>query len=114
MCHQYRLSVQVQDMEEESSEEEDEPAVPVSAGSGKKAPPVPMPPREVQQPPPLPPTPDKVVVKKGYDPKQGAAIIPLPLFRTSLMSASYFILKNILLHVYWSVTNNLWLLDWIY
>ncbi|KAJ9584629.1 hypothetical protein L9F63_021031, partial [Diploptera punctata] len=26
--------------------------------------------REVQQPPPLPPTPDKVVVKKGYDPKQ--------------------------------------------
>jgi len=64
-------------MEEESSEEEDESPTPVpsaSAGSGKKAPPVPMPPREVQQPPPLPPTPDKVVVKKGYDPKQGKSL----------------------------------------
>lgn len=57
-------------MEEESSEEEDEsPAM--SVHSGKKAPPMPMPAREVHQPPPLPPTPDKVVVKKGYDPKQG-------------------------------------------
>jgi hypothetical protein len=88
------LSLQVQDMEEESSEEEDESATPVSAGSGRKAPPVPMPPREVQQPPPLPPTPDKVVVKKGYDPKQGAAVLPLALFCASHMCALNFILKK--------------------
>jgi splicing factor 3A subunit 1 len=68
--------LQVQDMEEESSEEEDEsPAAPVP--SGKKGPPVPMPGREVLQPPPLPPTPDKVLVKKGYDPKQGELLLVL-------------------------------------
>jgi hypothetical protein len=64
-------------MEEESSEEEDESPTPVpaaSSGTGKKAAPVSMQPREVQQPPPLPPTPDKVVVKKGYDPKQGMLV----------------------------------------
>jgi splicing factor 3A subunit 1 len=66
--------LQVQDMEEESSEEEDDsPPVP----SGKKGPPVPMPGREVLQPPPLPPTPDKVLVKKGYDPKQGELLLVL-------------------------------------
>jgi splicing factor 3A subunit 1 len=67
-------------MEEESSEEEDESPTPVSvasSGTGKKAGSVPMPPREVQQPPPLPPTPDKVVVKKGYDPKQGMSVCVL-------------------------------------
>jgi hypothetical protein len=80
VCHYCSLHLQVQDMEEESSEEEDESAPPVLAGSGKKATPVPMPPREVQQPPPLPPTPDKVVVKKGYDPKQGAVNVPVPPF----------------------------------
>lgn len=64
-------NTQVQDMEEESSEEEDEGPPPApSTGSSKKPPVAPGPPREVQQPPPLPPTPDKVVVKKGYDPKQ--------------------------------------------
>jgi splicing factor 3A subunit 1 len=33
----------------------------------------PAPPTQPQQPqpPPLPPAPDKVLVKKGYDPKQG-------------------------------------------
>lgn len=74
-------NTQVQDMEEESSEEEDDSATPVpaaSSGTGKKAAPVPVPPREVQQPPPLPPTPDKVVVKKGYDPKQAVKMARPP------------------------------------
>ncbi|XP_011494134.1 PREDICTED: splicing factor 3A subunit 1 [Ceratosolen solmsi marchali] len=62
---------QVQDMEEDSSDEEE-----VS------------PPGELQkkdksrdnsmQPPPLPPTPGNVVVKKGYDPKQHAAKVSRP------------------------------------
>ncbi|KAG8237922.1 hypothetical protein J437_LFUL017451 [Ladona fulva] len=62
-------NTQVQDMEEESSEEEDE-----EGEKGRDAqplpPPPPPPPKEVPQPPPLPPMPDRVVVKKGYDPKQ--------------------------------------------
>ncbi|XP_049842965.1 splicing factor 3A subunit 1 isoform X2 [Schistocerca gregaria] len=64
---------QVRDMEEDSSDEE-ESATPAPQ---KKPPPPPpsMPPpapgkEPVQQPPPLPPIPDKVIVKKGYDPKQ--------------------------------------------
>ncbi|PSN58439.1 Splicing factor 3A subunit 1 [Blattella germanica] len=61
-------NTQVQDMEEESSEEEDDTPPPPATGGKKSS--VPAPPREVLQPPPLPPTPDKVVVKKGYDPKQ--------------------------------------------
>lgn len=57
-------------MEEESSSDEsdEEPSRP-----SKPAPPPPMmnkPPPPLTQPP-LPPAPDKVIVKKGYDPKQG-------------------------------------------
>ncbi|XP_039291007.1 splicing factor 3A subunit 1 [Nilaparvata lugens] len=70
-------NTQVQDMEEESSSEEDDddeddrvkmaevpdaPPPPSISGDVKK---VPFPAQ-----PPLPPIPDKVIVKKGYDPKQ--------------------------------------------
>ncbi|RZF48905.1 hypothetical protein LSTR_LSTR003285 [Laodelphax striatellus] len=71
-------NIQVQDMEEESSSEEDDddeddrikmaevpdapPPPAISGGDVKK---VPFPSQ-----PPLPPVPDKVIVKKGYDPKQ--------------------------------------------
>lgn len=55
---------QVQDMEEDSSDE-DEVAPP---GDSQKKDSKPS--RDTMQPPPLPPTPGNVVVKKGYDPKQ--------------------------------------------
>lgn len=62
--------IQVQDMEEGSSSEDDDDGPP---GERKlpAAPPPPPPPKDTMQPPPLPPMPDRVVVKKGYDPKQG-------------------------------------------
>ncbi|CAG2069017.1 unnamed protein product, partial [Timema podura] len=56
-------------MEEESSSEEEEEEVSVPS-TKKTQPPPPPQPRDIQQPPPLPPSPDKVIVKKGYDPKQ--------------------------------------------
>nr|CAD7597344.1 unnamed protein product [Timema genevievae] len=62
-------NTQVQDMEEESSSEEEEEEVSVPS-TKKTQPPPPPQPRDIQQPPPLPPSPDKVIVKKGYDPKQ--------------------------------------------
>lgn len=52
---------QVQDMEEDSSDE-DEIAPPGDSQKKDKS-------RDMQ-PPPLPPTPGNVIVKKGYDPKQ--------------------------------------------
>lgn len=62
-------------MEEESSDSEDESrrgAPQLSAAERKQftstAPPL----------PPLPPVPDKVIVKKGYDPKQGRSTRPVP------------------------------------
>ncbi|XP_063216659.1 splicing factor 3A subunit 1 [Bacillus rossius redtenbacheri] len=63
-------NTQVQDMEEESSsEDEDDKATPSAAK--KPLPPLPPPrTKEIPQPPPVPPSPDKVIVKKGYDPKQ--------------------------------------------
>lgn len=81
-----RDNTQVQDMEEESSEESEDEDGCARMGStvGQARPPPPgtqpptprinpAPPTQPQQPqpPPLPPAPDKVVVKKGYDPKQG-------------------------------------------
>ncbi|XP_001607186.2 splicing factor 3A subunit 1-like [Nasonia vitripennis] len=56
---------QVQDMDEDSSED-DEIGPPGDTQKKNKA-------LENMQPPPLPPTPGNVVVKKGYDPKQHAA-----------------------------------------
>ncbi|KAL1132268.1 hypothetical protein AAG570_010225, partial [Ranatra chinensis] len=60
-------NTQVQDMEEESSSEDEEMGgmgAGQEVGGGAK--------RQSLQPPPLPPAPDKVIVKKGYNPKQGA------------------------------------------
>lgn len=54
---------QVQDMEEDSSSE-DEISPPGEPQKNKS--------NDSMQPPPLPPTPGNVVVKKGYDPKQHA------------------------------------------
>lgn len=59
---------QVQDMEEDSSDEDDV-SPPGDSHKLKESKP-----RDSVQPPPLPPTPGNVVVKKGYDPKQHAAI----------------------------------------
>ena len=61
--------IQVQDMEEGSSSEEDDG--PPGERKLPSAPPPPPPPKDTMQPPPLPPMPDRVLVKKGYDPKQG-------------------------------------------
>ncbi|KAJ4450307.1 hypothetical protein ANN_01727, partial [Periplaneta americana] len=101
-------NTQVQDMEEESSEEEDDtppPAPAASSGTAKKAPPVPsMPPREVQQPPPLPPTPDKVVVKKGYDPKQGESQL-FHMYRRSRALSFLVILLDIEYRMHFSYYN---------
>ncbi|XP_075230560.1 splicing factor 3a subunit 1 isoform X2 [Lycorma delicatula] len=70
---------QVQDMEEDSSSDEDE-----NEDREKKHLPEPPPPPDISKnildakklplppQPPLPPAPDKVIVKKGYDPKQAA------------------------------------------
>lgn len=66
-------NTQVQDMEEESSEEDEEEDKEKGGRDQSLPPPPPPPPKEVPQPPPLPPMPDRVVVKKGYDPKQQQA-----------------------------------------
>ncbi|XP_066583121.1 splicing factor 3A subunit 1-like [Prorops nasuta] len=64
---------QVQDMEEDSSDEDDVSPPGESQKSkdnrGREA---------SMQPPPLPPTPGNVVVKKGYDPKQHATKVTRP------------------------------------
>ncbi|KAE8748975.1 hypothetical protein FOCC_FOCC004381 [Frankliniella occidentalis] len=72
-----RDNIQVQDMEEGSSSEEEDDGPP---GERKlpAAPPPPPPPKEAMQPPPLPPLPDRVLVKKGYDPKQAVKITRPP------------------------------------
>uniref|UniRef100_A0A1B6EMQ9 Splicing factor 3A subunit 1 n=1 Tax=Cuerna arida TaxID=1464854 RepID=A0A1B6EMQ9_9HEMI len=67
-------NTQVQDMEEDSSSSESEDETPASKT------PVPPPPHisKLQPPsavPPLPPSPDKVIVKKGYDPKQAVKTV---------------------------------------
>lgn len=56
----------VQDMEEDSSDEDD---VSPPGDTHKSKEPKPRDSNNMQ-PPPLPPTPGNVVVKKGYDPKQ--------------------------------------------
>lgn len=77
-----RDNTQVQDMEEESSEDsEDEDGCarmgssigqrPFPPGTTPRINPAPPTQPQQPQPPPLPPAPDKVLVKKGYDPKQG-------------------------------------------
>uniref|UniRef100_A0A8D9DQP7 Splicing factor 3A subunit 1 n=1 Tax=Cacopsylla melanoneura TaxID=428564 RepID=A0A8D9DQP7_9HEMI len=77
-------NTQVQDMEEDSSDEEEEedrmPSPPPPPSLTKKVDPAPPPPppQISIQPPPLPPAPDKVVVKKGYDPKQARAPVIKP------------------------------------
>ncbi|XP_012268449.2 splicing factor 3A subunit 1 [Athalia rosae] len=60
---------QVQDMEEDSSDDDDVSPPGESHRTNKD-----LRHRDTIQPPPLPPTPGNVVVKKGYDPKQHAAI----------------------------------------
>lgn len=60
-------------MEEDSSSEDEDREK--SEDRRKSGPPIP----DALQPP-LPPQPDKVIVKKGYDPKQG--ILTLILFYT--------------------------------
>lgn len=64
--------LKVQDMEEDSSDEDDV-SPPGDTHKSKESKP-----RETSmQPPPLPPTPGNVMVKKGYDPKQhGKYILP--------------------------------------
>ena len=56
----------VQDMEEDSSDEDDV-SPPGDSHKSKESKPRDS---NSMQPPPLPPTPGNVVVKKGYDPKQ--------------------------------------------
>jgi len=58
-------------MDEASSDEEEEARRPTMLAPRLNPAPVAMPVSQ-SQPPPLPPVPDKVLVKKGYDPKQGA------------------------------------------
>lgn len=62
----HHLHFKVQDMEEDSSDEDDV-SPPGDTHKSKESKP-----RDSNnmQPPPLPPTPGNVVVKKGYDPKQ--------------------------------------------
>lgn len=57
-------------MEEGSSSEEEDDGPPGERKLSAPLPP-PPPPKDTMQPPPLPPMPDRVLVKKGYDPKQG-------------------------------------------
>ncbi|KMQ90146.1 splicing factor 3 subunit 1 [Lasius niger] len=65
---------QVQDMEEDSSDEDDV-SPPGDTHKSKESKP-----RETSmQPPPLPPTPGNVMVKKGYDPKQHATKTTRPV-----------------------------------
>lgn len=59
------LCFKVQDMEEDSSDEDDV-SPPGDTHKSKES----KPRDGSMQPPPLPPTPGNVVVKKGYDPKQ--------------------------------------------
>lgn len=62
----------VQDMEEESSSEDEESHRPPSRTLGTKVTTKVIGSKDIAaQPVPLPPTLDKVVIKKGYDPKQG-------------------------------------------
>lgn len=65
----------VEDMEEESSSESEE------EDSGISIPPLPFDKKQfggtAAPVPPLPPAPDRVIVKKGYDPKQGRPIVLL-------------------------------------
>ncbi|KAI5728320.1 hypothetical protein M8J77_014671 [Diaphorina citri] len=74
-------NTQVQDMEEDSSseeEQEDIPPPPPPPSLKKVEPAPPLPSQPSIQPPPLPPAPDKVVVKKGYDPKQARPPVVKP------------------------------------
>lgn len=78
-----RDDTQVQDMEEDSSSEDesDRPLRPPSRQPMKslKAPPPPKISHDgVNQPVPIPPTLDKVIIKKGYDPKQASKKIIAP------------------------------------
>jgi hypothetical protein len=57
-------------MDEASSDEEEEARRPTMMAPRLNPAPVAMPVSQ-SQPPPLPPAPDKVLVRKGYDPKQG-------------------------------------------
>ncbi|XP_054265031.1 splicing factor 3A subunit 1 isoform X2 [Macrosteles quadrilineatus] len=69
-------NTQVQDMEEESSSSDSEDERPMPSKG-----PVPPPPPSISKPPPptsappLPPSPDKVIVKKNYDPKQAVKTV---------------------------------------
>jgi len=60
-------------MEEASSDEEEEARRPTLLAPRLNPAPATLPISQ-SQPPPLPPAPDKVLVKKGYDPKQGTQI----------------------------------------
>ncbi|XP_059485983.1 splicing factor 3A subunit 1 isoform X2 [Neocloeon triangulifer] len=64
-----RDNTQVTDMEEASSDEEEEIRRPTMLAPRLNPAPATLPMAQAQ-PPPLPPVPDKVLVKKGYDPKQ--------------------------------------------
>lgn len=76
-------NTQVEDMEEDSSSEEETdkdgaiPPPPPPPPSIRRVEPAPPLPSSIQ-PPPLPPAPDKVVVKKGYDPKQARPPVVKP------------------------------------
>lgn len=85
-------NTQVQDMEEESSDSDEEdghsrpapPAVPPPPPPELKKPAAPGPPTTAA--PPLPPSPDKVIVKKGYNPKQAVKNIKAPTADEFLIS----------------------------
>lgn len=85
-------NTQVQDMEEESSDSDEEdaqsrpvpPAVPPPPPPELKKPAAPGPPTTAA--PPLPPSPDKVIVKKGYNPKQAVKNIKTPTADEFLIS----------------------------
>ncbi|XP_065333947.1 splicing factor 3A subunit 1 [Cloeon dipterum] len=64
-----RDNTQVQDMEEASSDEEEDMRRTTLLAPRLNPAPATLPISQAQ-PPPLPPAPDKVLVKKGYDPKQ--------------------------------------------
>ncbi|KAK0088919.1 hypothetical protein PV325_010240 [Microctonus aethiopoides] len=68
---------QVQDMEEDSSDDEANTEDMIPPGDLQRSKDA-RGHRDSMQPPPLPPTPGNVVVKKGYDPKQHSAKISRP------------------------------------